>query len=302
MSISQRLETDSPLEMINPAQSRNSLGRKLRQIRKAKGVDGPHALAELMGGKYSFSAILKRERAEQKISLEYVDDFSRALNLAPKEKDDLIALAKLSIIEFDPWKAAKSLQEIHGDFQRRLASAELYQSYDPITIHGLYQTYNYAFAVLRMNNVDSDTAADTARIRQKMAEKEFQSSSGKRRGSRVLQIISGEEALYRVVGSADVMKEQIERLLELDDDSHVSYGILPSEISLPVATWCNLNVFDSTFATIETLIGAVHTGDEDQIRQLEGIFNAIFARSVFGKKRQKLLEKALKHHSKAAAA
>jgi transcriptional regulator with XRE-family HTH domain len=302
MSISPRLGTGSPFEMINPAQSRNSLGRKLRQIRKAKGIDGPHALADLMGGKYSFSAILKRERAEQKISLEYIDDFSRALNLSGKEKDDLIALAKLSIIEFDPWKAAKSLQDLHEEFQRRLASAELYQSYDPITIHGLFQTYNYAYAVLRMNNVDAKTAEDTARLRQRIAEKEFQVGGGKKKGTRILQIVSAEEALYRVVGSPEVMKEQIERLLELDDDTHVSYGILPSDVSLQVATWCNLNVFDSTFATIETLIGAVHTGDEDQIRQLEGIFNSIFARSAFGKKRQKLLEKAVKHHGKAAAA
>jgi hypothetical protein len=101
--------------------------------------------------------------------------------------------------------------------------AKTLRTYEPHYVTGLLQTHRYARGVLRGGfpndgDEDLDKRVDLRRRRQSLLE---------RTDAPTLWVVMEEAVLHRVVGGPEVMREQIERLLEVSELEHVSVDVVP---------------------------------------------------------------------------
>ena len=287
--------------MVQRGENRRSLGERLRVLRKENGVQGPHALAELLNRKYSVSGILKRERGEIKIDLEYIRDFCTALRLERNEKRKLLGLAELHLGRFDAWRqAGKSTVQLHSEFMQRLQCAEWFAAYEPMLVHGLLQTEDYAYEILRLFGHDDKTSREGAMSRTDLL-KTLRAESDQVGKQRVFaRLVLHESALMERIGSPATMRQQLEYLSSLSSSlsNSIQLRILPVGIAVRAPIAFSFNLFDTTSATMETLAGAVHATDVATTEWLEGVFSTIWDNAVYGKACAEIFTRALAAHQR----
>lgn len=285
--------------MTQRGENRRSLGDRLRSLRKEFGIRGPHALAQLMNGKYSVSGILKRERGEIKIDLEYVKDLCKALQLRGKEREKLFGLAELHLSHFDAWKqAGRSTAQLHSDFLQRLKCAEWYAAYEPMLVPGLLQTQEYAYEIFRLFGHDDSSSREGSSSRNNMLTSLVNLQKSGNRTNPFVKTIIHESGLYELVGSPATMRQQIEKLLSLNDTLSVEIRVFPKSATVRVPTAFGFNLFDTTSATMETLGGAVHVSDVLTLEWLANVFSTIWDNSYTGQALNHVLNKALEFYQK----
>lgn len=103
------------------------------------------------------------------------------------------------------------------------AGARTLRTYEPQYVTGLLQTHDYAHATLRgglPNGSDEELArrVELRLRRQSLLERE---------DAPTLWVVMEEAVLHRVVGGPQVMREQVERLLDVCELPHVSLDIVP---------------------------------------------------------------------------
>ncbi|TYB58546.1 helix-turn-helix domain-containing protein [Nonomuraea sp. PA05] len=102
------------------------------------------------------------------------------------------------------WRKAQVFPSYFGRWHEIEQVAVALRTYEPLVVPGLLQTERYAHAMLRGND-----AAVAARVeRQAILTRERPSAP-------TLRCILDEAVLYRPVGTAEVMREQLQRLLEV---------------------------------------------------------------------------------------
>jgi hypothetical protein len=244
-----------------------------------------------MRSKYSESGILKRERGEIKIDLEYIEDFCRALSIAGKEKARLIDLTKLFIVQFSPWSTAgKGVFELQLDYWKRLTGSEEFREYETNCICGLLQCQNYRYEMLRLHGIDHASSLAGAEQRADYTAS-FLSKSRHGEGT-ITKLVTDEEALYRVVGSKQVMIEQLNWLLSEELPPSIDHRILPRGTVLNVPLMYSFSIFDDVMILMETATGAVYSGSIEGIQWLEKVFDYVFSAAVGKRGALTLVERA----------
>jgi transcriptional regulator with XRE-family HTH domain len=103
------------------------------------------------------------------------------------------------------------------------ASAVQVQSYDALVIPGILQTPAYAAAIIRAGEPQPDREV-ARRIELRMARQQLVERADD--PVRVWSVLD-EAVLHRQVGGADVMREQLERLVKLAERPNVDIQVLP---------------------------------------------------------------------------
>jgi hypothetical protein len=101
--------------------------------------------------------------------------------------------------------------------------AKTLRTYEPQYVTGLLQTPDYARAVLHGGLPNGSEEELTRRVELRLRRQ----SLLEREDAPTLWVVMEEAVLHRTVGSPDVMREQIERLLELSELAHISVDIVP---------------------------------------------------------------------------
>jgi transcriptional regulator with XRE-family HTH domain len=117
---------------------------------------------------------------------------------------------------FDDVLSAESLDLFGNE-----PAAKVIYKYEPSVIPGMFQTQEYARALLRaLGNSEEqiDRRLEVRALRQRLLESPQRPE---------LNFIIGETALSRPAGGEDVMREQIAHLLELAHDKQISVLVLP---------------------------------------------------------------------------
>jgi transcriptional regulator with XRE-family HTH domain len=102
-------------------------------------------------------------------------------------------------------------------------------AYEPYAVHGLLQTPEYARAVLTSVWSRSRSLEDIDRLVEVRVKR--QEALGVEHGLD-FHCILDESTLYRVVGTSDVLRAQIERLIELAAANHIELRVLPFSAGL----------------------------------------------------------------------
>ncbi|KUN86672.1 XRE family transcriptional regulator [Streptomyces bungoensis] len=219
-----------------PTVLRMILGRRLQEMRHDAGVSLDDAARAL---RVKPLTIRRLEKAEVGLKILYVEKLLQTYGAGQQEIDEFIALAERAN-EPGWWHPYRDVVPSWFTAYVSLETgAKVLRTYEPHYVTGLLQTPAYARATLS-GGFPNDSAADLERRvdlrlrRQGLLEKP---------DAPTLWVVMEEAVLHRVVGGPEVMREQIDRLLEVSELDHVSLDIVPFSASAHVGACAPFTYF-----------------------------------------------------------
>ncbi|GLU50289.1 helix-turn-helix domain-containing protein [Nocardiopsis ansamitocini] len=169
----------------------------------------------------SYGLVSAFERGVQAPKLEHIERIDQALS----SKGSLIRL----------WHAANKGNGLAAWF-RGLATliqqASELREYNPMLIPGLLQTESYARAILRAGQPSYTDDEVEEQVSARMSRQSVLTSHPQRRPPHLVEILD-EAVLRRPVGGAEVMAQQLTRLLEATSESRVIAQVIPLSTEYP---------------------------------------------------------------------
>ncbi|MEU6353881.1 helix-turn-helix transcriptional regulator [Streptomyces sp. NPDC047072] len=203
-----------------PTVLRMILGRRLQERRQQAGASLEDAARAL---RVKSLTIRRLEKAEVALKPLYVEKLLETYGADRQEIEEFVALAERAN-EPGWWYAYRDV--LPGWFSAYVSletGARTLRTYEPHYVTGLLQTPRYARAVLSGgapvgHDEELDRRVGLRLRRQALLE---------RPDAPTLWVVMEEAVLHRVVGGAEVMREQIDRILEVSELEHVSVDVVP---------------------------------------------------------------------------
>jgi len=171
-------------------------------------------------------------------------------------------------------------KDFGGYLDREMASSGL-RIFEPETVHGLFQTADYAREVERATSTGLEVGED--RIEQIVAVRmERQKAILHREPAGQITAVLGAGALARLVGGKRVMAAQANRLRDLARLDHVDIRMLSFDVGAHAAMLGAFAVLDyedpdnPPFAYIETYSGALTIEEKDPLQRHRAVFESIY--------------------------
>jgi transcriptional regulator with XRE-family HTH domain len=184
------------------------LGRRLQDLRERAGLRREEAAKVL---RVAPATVRRMEMAEVSLKIPYVVLLLKAYGIDDGEAEGFIALAE----EANKPGWWQRFHDILPDWFSMYVSLEgaasLIRSYEPHFVPGLLQTEEYARHVMRSGALGATSEAD---IDRHVALRMERQSLLTREDAPRLWVVMDETVLRRPVGSAQVMRDQIDRLLQ----------------------------------------------------------------------------------------
>ncbi|MEU8837784.1 helix-turn-helix transcriptional regulator [Streptomyces roseus] len=203
----------------SPTVRRLRLGAELRRLRRASGMTS-HQVASLL--LVSQSKISLLETGRRAINPRDVRDLCELYGVTDQSfVASLMRMAKESGRQ-GWWVAYGDVP--YGVFVGMETEAVSIHSYEPLVMPGLLQTPAYAEAVIGETNphITAEQAAVRLEVRLRRQHRAHHPARPFR-----LWVVLDESALHRTVGTADVMREQLEFLDRISAQPHITVQILP---------------------------------------------------------------------------
>ncbi|MET8011161.1 helix-turn-helix transcriptional regulator [Streptomyces sp. NPDC005271] len=204
---------------VGPTVRRRRLGQELRRLRQEKGMTAEEVAEELM---VSQSKISRLENGRRSISQRDVRDLCRTYKVEDKALvDSLMQMAKESRQQ-GWWNAFGDVPySVYIGFETDAASLRVYE---PQVLPGLLQTPEYAEAVISgaLPEAPQEQIAQRVQVRLRRQER-ITDPLGPLR----LWAVVDEAAMRREVGSPKIMTDQLEYLVRMSHEPHVTVQALP---------------------------------------------------------------------------
>ncbi|MFF5921722.1 helix-turn-helix domain-containing protein [Streptomyces flavochromogenes] len=207
---------------VNPTVRRRRLGQELRKLREAKNMTAEQVAERLL---VSQSKISRLENGRRSISQRDVRDLCGVYEVEDERMvDSLMQMAKDSRQQ-GWWHAFGDIP--YSVYIGLETDAESLRMYEPQIIPGLLQTHAYAEAVITGALPESTPADIEKRVTVRTRRQER--IRDEERPLRLWAVID-EGALHRIVGSRQLMVEQLEHLIEQSHLPHVTVQVIPFEM------------------------------------------------------------------------
>jgi transcriptional regulator with XRE-family HTH domain len=196
------------------------LAKRLQVLRKQAGVSLEDA-ADALDVKPL--TIRRLEKAEVGLRLVYVRILLRLYGIGEQETREFVDMAEKANQPGWWYNYRDVLPDWFTAYVSLENDATVLRTYDPHYVTGLLQTPAYARAVLRAgfpqdSEEDLDRRLDLRLRRQSLLTKP---------DAPTLWIVMEEAVLHRVVGGLEVMREQIDRILEVAQSENVNLDLVP---------------------------------------------------------------------------
>lgn len=196
------------------------LGLRLRDLREQAGVTFDQAAGALS---VNPTTVRRMEKAEVGLKPVYVEKLLQVYGVGQAE-----SLAFLSLVEEanNPGWWHRFRDVLPGWFSLYVSleeSASLIRSYEPHCVPGLLQTADYARALLRVGFPGAPAEELNRRVALRMERQTLLDSPQRVR----LWAVVDETVLRRPVGGPEVMRAQLDRLIEAAAKPHIALQILP---------------------------------------------------------------------------
>ncbi|MGW3291154.1 helix-turn-helix domain-containing protein [Streptomyces sp. NPDC001002] len=203
-----------------PTVLRMILGRRLQERRQSAGASLEDAATAL---RVKTLTIRRLEKAEVALKPLYVEKLLETYGADRQEIDEFVALAEQAN-EPGWWHAYRDVLPTWFSAYVSLESgAKTLRTYEPHYVTGLLQTWGYARGVLR-GGFPNESEED---LRRRVDLRLRRQSLLTRADAPTLWVVMEEAVLHRVVSGPEVMREQIDKLLEVSELEHVSLDIVP---------------------------------------------------------------------------
>ncbi|MFI7387266.1 helix-turn-helix domain-containing protein [Streptomyces sp. NPDC049813] len=203
-----------------PTVLRMILGRRLQDMRLAAGASLEDAARAL---RVKTLTIRRLEKAEVALKPLYVEKLLETYGAERREIDEFVDLAEQAN-EPGWWHSYRdAVPSWFTAYVSLETGAKTLRTYEPQYITGLLQTPGYAHAVLRGGLPNGSEEEVARRVELRL----HRQSLLEREDAPTLWVVMEEAVLHRQVGSADVMRDQIDHLLAVTELPHVSVDIVP---------------------------------------------------------------------------
>ncbi|MET8426982.1 helix-turn-helix transcriptional regulator [Nocardia sp. NPDC004860] len=269
--------------MSSVQQARETLGARLRELRKQSGLSGLE-LARLAG--WDNSKVSRYEHGKQTPTEQDIHTWC-ALTDAPLQVGDLIATVRNVEAAWLEWKRIQShnAQKKTGQLE---TESKLIRGYDPDLVPGLLQTQDYATEILReciqfIGGPDDLAAAVSARMERQQV---------LRKGAKRFHFLLAEQALYTTVGSDGIMVGQLEHLVAQVRSSRLALGIIPrtARFRVPVT---NFLMYDIRQVQVETVSAELTVTQPREVALYERAFQILAKHAAKGEAARVLIQRAL---------
>lgn len=207
---------------VNPTVRRRRLGQELRRLRELKGMTAEEVAERLL---VSQSKISRLENGRRSISQRDVRDLCGVYEVEDQRiVDSLMQMAKDSRQQ-GWWHAFGDIP--YSVYIGLETDAESLRVYEPQIITGLLQTRPYAEAIVRGGAPEATETENDKRVEVRLRR---QSRVAAERDPLRLWVVLDEACLRRVVGSRQIMREQLEYLVEVSQQPHITVQVLPFDV------------------------------------------------------------------------
>ncbi|MEU9149942.1 helix-turn-helix transcriptional regulator [Streptomyces sp. NPDC048417] len=207
---------------VNPTVRRRRLGQELRRLRELKGMTAEEVAERLL---VSQSKISRLENGRRSISQRDVRDLCGVYEVEDQRVVD-------SLMEMARDSRQQGWWHAFGDIPYSVyigleTDAESLRVYEPQLVTGLLQTRAYAEALVQGALPETSAADIEKRVQVRMRRQERISAE---HNPLRLWVVLDEAALRRLVGNRLVMREQLEYLIEMSQQPHITVQVLPFEV------------------------------------------------------------------------
>jgi hypothetical protein len=199
------------------------LGNQLRTLREANGVTREAAGWEIRA---SESKISRMELGRVGFKERDVADLLTLYGVSDeKEREALLTLAREANTPGWWHRYSDVMPSWFQSYLGLESAAALIRTYEVQFVPGLLQTPAYARAVILLGHADASQAEIERRVqlrtsRQRVLHRDAPPAPD-------LWVVVDEAALRRPIGGPDVMREQIQSLIELSDQPHIRLQVIP---------------------------------------------------------------------------
>jgi transcriptional regulator with XRE-family HTH domain len=266
--------------------AKEAFGSRLREIRQDAGFTG-RQFAERTG--FHFTKISRVEHGAQGLSDADIGTWCLACG-ASDEIPALIAQARAADSLYREWKrqARSGLRRLQETIGPLYEQTRLFRVHEHWSIPGLLQTAAYstesmAYWSQLLKLPDDRTAATAARLeRQRVL----------RSGDHQFAFLLAEQTLRTRIGTAEIMVEQLDRVLGVMALTNVSIGIIPATAGLGAHTQTAFWIFDDDLVEVETLTAALDITRPDEIEIYVTVFEQMRRAAQYGRSARELILKA----------
>lgn len=273
--------------MTSDAQrAKEAFGSRLREIRQDAGLTG-RQLAERTG--FHFTKISRVEHGAQGLSDADIRTWCTACD-AGDQVQALIAQARAADSLYREWKrqarsGLRRLQETIGPLYER---TRLFRIHEHWSIPGLLQTAAYSAESMtywsQLLMLPDDRAAATA--------ERLERQRVLRSGDHRFVFLLAEQTLRTRIGTAEIMIEQLDRVLGVMTLANVSIGIIPAAAGLGAHTQTAFWIFDNDLVKVETLTAALDITRPDEIDIYVTVFDQMQRIAKYGRNARALIHQA----------
>ena len=284
-------------EYGSPTVRRRRLAAEVRRLRERTGLTEEEVAERL---EWSSSKLSRIELHRTGLK---PHDLARLLELyqvSEAHREELLALAR-ERRRRGWWEAySDALPEEYAAFIGLEAEAESESGWSPDIVYGLLQTEDYARALIRAHMGSSISPGD---IERRVETRMMRQRLVTRNEAITLSVVLDESALLRLFGSESVMRQQMERLVEVSQLPNVNLHVLPLIGLHPVGTGefvilkfapaHGTRLHDVVY--IEQLTrSAIYVEEEADTREYSLAFDRLIAEALDPAKSRKLITKTMR--------
>jgi transcriptional regulator with XRE-family HTH domain len=248
-----------------PIAARKLIGRQLRRLRESHG-ESQSAAAKVIGR--SVDTLQRIERGDSAVGRSEIIVLCAQYDAPAEIREQLIAMHDAQ--RSKSWWAGFALDAALALTLELESTANVVEQYDHFFVPGILQTEDYARCVIHAVEPDStlDAVQRQAELRLSRAGRLFSGDDQPH-----VSLIVEEMALRRRVGTADVMREQLRRLL--DPPAGCEVRVIPFEAGAhPGVMSFTVFSFDEAFLSPVAYIDGITRGhilfdEDDDVRTLQ---------------------------------
>jgi transcriptional regulator with XRE-family HTH domain len=253
----------------------DELSSLLRRLRSDAGLSGPAAAA--LAADISQSSISRYERGLFVPGVEQATELARVYGASQEDRRRLLQMVR--DLRENTTQSARVVMK-RGGLQERIERIEEssihLRTFQPLIVPGLFQTESYHRMVFAAGD---DMAADVQASESATRTKRQKALSD---GRHEVTVVIPEGALRWSLGGADVMVEQLERIVDRSRLAGVRVGVIPWSRAVDLAPTHGFDLFDERAALVGIETAATFLTNPADVAAYVKLFGELEALAVFG--------------------
>ncbi|MBM7775727.1 transcriptional regulator with XRE-family HTH domain [Actinokineospora baliensis] len=274
------------------------LSNRLRELREHAGLTHDQVIERLKGtGKWSRPKLSRIENREQGVKTREVEQLLDVYQVTdPALREELVDLANTAHQRGWMLDIRKSLpQDFHAVLNWEAALVGRRQ-FETLLVPGLLQTADYARSLITGIHPSLSEEEVENRVAARMARQQILNRSNPAQLHAILDM----GVLERPVGSARIMRNQLRRLVEAAEASHITVQVLPKSAGASPALEGPFSILtlpdpvpDTGYA--EGPLRAVYIEDREEVRAYTLRFGRLMAESLSAAESARVITDAAQH-------